>query len=126
MEIRVSTKDELKEAINKKYSKIVVIGELASDLKKVSVIKKLSASAIGTLTAAITAAIATAPPTGGSSLLAFKFAAPTIAAKSGLDAAVVIIAASLGISLIIALFKDYNVKWTTRPDGTMEAEFSRK
>ncbi len=49
------------------------------------------------------ATCATIPLTGGGSV----FAVSSLAALSGLDIAVIIAAASIGIALIIAVFRDY-------------------
>ncbi len=97
--ITVSNKKDLKQAKEDGYNEIIVEGKLADDLKKT---KKIAIASGVTLTA-ITAAIGLAPSTGGLSLVA---AAP-IAAMTGFEVAAIIIAASLGLGLIIALFKDY-------------------
>lgn len=97
--ITVTTKGELESAKNKAYEEIIVAGKLANDLKKSKSIASAGVATIGILTAALAAT----PFTGGLS----AFAAVPIAALTGLEIAAIIIAASLGIALIIAVFKDY-------------------
>lgn len=98
--ITVATKSELESARNKKYEEIVVTGKLANDLKKSKSIAYAGVATIGVLTAALAAM----PFTGG--LSAVAGIAP-VAALTGLEISAIIIAASLGIALIIAVFKDY-------------------
>ncbi|MFA7240757.1 MAG: hypothetical protein WC091_11640 [Sulfuricellaceae bacterium] len=97
--ITVTTKNELESAKNNGYEEIIVSGSLANDLKKSKSIAYAGVTTIGILTAALAAA----PFTGGISALA----AVPIAALTGFEIAAIIIAASLGITLIIAIFKDY-------------------
>ncbi|NMX65643.1 hypothetical protein HBO12_22165 [Pseudomonas sp. WS 5059] len=97
--ITVRTKTELESAKNAGYEQITVQGELADKLKSS---KKIAVA--GTITVGLlTAALAAVPFTGGLSMAA---AAP-IAALTGLEIAAIIAAASLGLGLIIALFKGY-------------------
>ncbi len=97
--ITVSTKSELSSARDNGYDEIIVVGKLASDLKKAKTITYAGAVTI----TALGAALAAIPFTGGLSV----FAAAPIAALTGLEISAIIIAASLGIALIIAVFKDY-------------------
>jgi hypothetical protein len=99
--IKVSTKAELESAKDKKYSKIIVTGELADSLKKTKKIAYISGVAI----AALIAAIAATPFTGGISGAVGLTAA---AAFTGVEIGVIILAASVGITLIVAVFKDYD------------------
>ncbi|WP_421338122.1 hypothetical protein [Aeromonas veronii] len=99
----VSTKTELKNAQENNVQEIVVVGELADKLKKTKKIAQLSSVGLAALTGLIGLATVTAPATGGLSYLA---AAP-VAAFTGLEVAAIITAASLGLGLILAIFKGY-------------------
>ena len=101
--ITVTTKYELKKAQEEKIENIIVSGKLADTLKKAKQITKLSATGFGILTAALGVGTVTAPITGGLSMI---IAAP-VAALTGLEIVAIITATTLGIALIIALFKDY-------------------
>jgi hypothetical protein len=97
--VTVTTKTELESAKSNGCEMIVVKGDLANNLKK-----SKSIAYAGTATLAILgAALAATPFTGGLSF----FAAAPIAALTGLEISAIIIAASLGMALIIAVFKDY-------------------
>ena len=96
----VSTKYELESAKNDGADEITVIGELADKLHKA---KKIAYVGAGTL-AVLTAALAAAPFTGGFSMVGF---AP-VAVLTGLEIAAIIAAASVGLALIIAVFKGYD------------------
>jgi CBS-domain-containing membrane protein len=95
----VTTKDQLEAAKNSKVDEIVITGKLANDLKKT---KKIAYASVGTI-AVLTAAIAATPFTGGLSAIGLI----PVAAMTGFEIAAIIIAASIGITLIIAIFKDY-------------------
>lgn len=97
--VTVRTKDELATARKSGAEQIVVQGELADKVKRG---KKIALAGSITI-AALGAALAATPMTGGLSILA---AAP-VAALTGLEIAAIIAAASIGLALIIALFKDY-------------------
>jgi len=97
--ITVKTKEELESAKHNGYAEIIVSGELADDLKKSKKIALAGAVTLGVLTAALAAM----PFTGGLSAVA---AAP-VAALTGLEIAGIIAAASVGLALVIAVFKDY-------------------
>ncbi|MFI3155242.1 MAG: hypothetical protein QX199_03710 [Methylococcaceae bacterium] len=101
--VTVNTKEELSQAKDAKATEIIVTGELANKLKRAKKITLLGAGTLAAVIALLGTATVTAPITGG---LSYAFAAPA-AALSGLEIATIIVAASLGISLIIALFKDY-------------------
>ena len=99
----VTTKQELEAAKKRGDMEIVVKGELANKLKKAKKVTMVGAGTLALLTAAIAAATVTAPVTGG---LSYFMAAP-IAAASGLEVAAIILASTIGLALLIALFKDY-------------------
>ncbi|HFV8339274.1 TPA: hypothetical protein ACIABX_002342 [Escherichia coli] len=98
-EVTVRSKDELETAQNSKAEIIIIEGELANKIKKTKAVTKVS----GVVIAAMIATCATIPLTGGGSVLVVS----SLAALSGLDIAVIIAAASIGIALIIAVFRDY-------------------
>ncbi len=98
-EVLVRTKSELDEARKNKVSIIIIEGELAGKVKKS---KKIAYAGTGAI-AAITAAVAAAPFTGGVSMLA---AAP-VAALTGFEIAAIIAVCFIGVGLLVALFKDY-------------------
>lgn len=97
--MRVSTRAELEAAKNAKLAEILVVGKLADDLKKSKKIATLGVVGI----AALGAAVGLAPVTGGLSGLG----SVGVAAMAGVDIAVIITAAAIGIALIVAVFKDY-------------------
>jgi len=97
--INVSTKSELESAKNSGYKEIIVVGELAGQLKKGKSIAMAGVATIGVLVAALAAM----PFTGGLSVVGV---AP-VAALTGLEIAGIIAAATVGIALIVAVFRDY-------------------
>lgn len=103
----VTTREQLKAAQDSGVAEIVVVGELADKLKRAKKVALLSGAALAAITAAITAATVAAPFTGGLSYAAFAAGAAPAAAMTGLEIAAIITAASLGVALIVALFKDY-------------------
>jgi len=104
---KVTTREELKAAQASGADEIVVTGELADKLKRAKKIAMLSGAALAAVTAAITVATVSAPVTGGLSYAFFAAGAAPAAAMTGIEIAAIIAAASLGVALIIALFKDY-------------------
>lgn len=109
----VTTKDELKAAQERGDLEIIATGKLADDLKASKKVTKIGAGAAALLTATLGVATLTAPITGGLSY----FAAAPVAAMSGFEVAAIILAASLGLALLIALFKDYEEISFTPGDG---------
>lgn len=103
MSLTVKTKAQLKQAKHAGEKEIVVEGELADKLKKSKKVAMLSGAGLAVLLAAVGAATVAAPITGGLSY----FAAAPVAALTGLEIAAIITASTLGLGLIIALFKDY-------------------
>ena len=95
----VHTKQELDAAMKLGVQEIVVEGELAKHVRNGKRVRTIGA---GTL-AVLGVAIGALPFTGGLSL---AFAAP-IAASTGLGLALVIAAISVGLALLIALWKGY-------------------
>ena len=99
----VSTKEALALAKRNNEVEIVVVGHLAEKVKSSKKIAALSVISIAVLGGAVGLATIAGPETGGLSIIA---AAPVLG-WSGLEVSAVIIAASLGLGLIIALSKDY-------------------
>lgn len=97
--ITVNTKSELENAHEERYEEIIVEGSLADKLKTGKKIVYLGSTTL----ALLIAAIAAAPFTGGLSF----FAATPIAMLTGMEIAVIIAVAAVGVALIIAVFKDY-------------------
>ncbi|WP_319780058.1 hypothetical protein [Maridesulfovibrio sp.] len=116
----VRTKDELEQAMDEKAPVIVVQGELAEDLNKGMKLSSASAVTLGLLGAALAAV----PFTGGLSLLA---AAP-IAAMTGLEIALIVAVAALGLALVLTVLKDYKKASFTRkgPEGETELVLERE
>ncbi|MEK4138263.1 hypothetical protein MHB75_09120 [Kurthia sp. FSL E2-0154] len=120
--IEVSTKEELKLAVKNKEKMIIIKGDLAKKVHASKRITKMSKVAIATILAGVggTAAIGlvAAPATGGTSV-AFLMGAAGAAGTAGTGAATgvgvasavpaIIIASAIGISLIMAVYKDYSV-----------------
>ena len=107
MAVVVTTKAQLKQAKEAGEKEITINGDLANKLKKSKQIAMLGGVSLGILVAALGGATVTAPVTGGMSYLALASVAAPVAAITGIEIAAIIVASSLGIALIIALFKDY-------------------
>lgn len=103
MSLTVRTKAQLEQAKTAGEKEIIVEGDLADKLKKSKKVAMLSGASLAALLVAVGGATVTAPITGGVSYLV---AAP-VAALTGLEIAAIITASFLGVSVIIALFKDY-------------------
>lgn len=99
----VTTKQELEAAKERGDVEIIVEGEFANKLKTAKKVTLVGAGTLGLITVAIAAATLTAPVTGGLSY----FAAAPVAALSGLEIAAIITASAIGLTLLIAVFKDY-------------------
>ena len=82
---------------------IVVVGDLALKLKKSKKLALLGSASIAVLTIALGTATAVAPMTGGLSY----FAAAPIATLTGAEIVAIVAAASVGLTLVLAVFKDY-------------------
>lgn len=102
--ITVTKKEELEKAKKEKYDEIIVHGDLADKLKKAKKIAFASKITLCVIASAIGTSIATAPITGGLSMAAL---AP-LAAVTGLEIAAIIAATSIGLALLVAVFKGYD------------------
>ena len=112
--IIVRTREELELAKNRKIDEIIVLGELAEKLKKARKITKLSTAGLAILIGVAGIAVATAPVTAPVTAGLFALGAGAVGSSSaviatltGLDIATIITATSIGITLIIAVSKDY-------------------
>ena len=138
MAIIVRTQKELKHALANNTYNFIVTGKLAEDLKRSKKIAKLGKISLAILTVSIAAVLA-APVTGGTSgaigavgigtVGALNFIAPpavAAAAGTGISTSVILsVIAVGGISIVLALFKGYDVKYSMGPSG-LTAEFTRK
>lgn len=102
-EVVVRTKSELDAARKNKAELIIIEGDLAAKVKRGKKVAYASGTAITVLTVTLAATTATAPVTGGLSY----FAAAPVAAMTGFEIATIIAVCFIGLSLLIALFKDY-------------------
>lgn len=125
--ITVTTKEELKRAINEQYDEILVIGKLAKKVKKAEKIKTLSPKALAMISGLAvvgTGAAVAAPFTGGVSAAAFAAAAAPAAALSGLEVSVIAFIAFVGLTALSILFDNYTeVEVQTHPP---KIKFERK
>ena len=107
--ITVSTKTDLELAKSRGYAEIVVLGNIADNLKRTKKITYTSVAALAIISAAlIPLAVVVSPAANPVTVgLISRFAAAPVATLTGLDISTIIIASSLGLTLIIAVFKDY-------------------
>ena len=97
--VNVSTKEELKSAMDLGAPEITIVGSLANDLHRTKRVAKLGAAALAAIAALGVAAV----PTGGLSM----FAMAPVAALTGMEISAIILALSVGVALILAIFKEY-------------------
>ena len=99
--IKVTTKAELKRAVDAGREEIIIYGDLAKKVSQAYRVKKYSKVAIGALSAALAGIVATGP-------IGMAAAVP-IAAVTGMEAAVILAVAMLGFALVMTLTKDYDL-----------------
>ena len=116
--VTVRTKEELERAKNNGVEEIIVVGELAQKLKTAKVIGTLSKITIGL----VAAALAAIPMTGGLSMVAL---AP-VAAMAGVDIAVIAAVVFIGMSLLLAILKEYDIRVTVDKDGNVVVILEKK
>lgn len=112
MQVIVRTKEDLKKSIESKIDTIIVIGPLANDVIKAQKIKKIGKAAcisLGLATSAIIAAVAAAPVTGGVSGIAALAPVAAASALTGLEIATIIFVCTMGVAVLMAFYKDYDV-----------------
>ncbi len=117
----VESKNSLRKAFESGSEKIIIKGKLAKEFDLTKKIIPLGSAAIG----ALVIGIASIPATAG---LSMAVAAP-VAAASGIGAEVVLaIIAVGGVSIILALYKNYDVKVTCRDakGNAIEMELTKK
>lgn len=129
--VTVKTKEELKKAIDKKEEEIFLEGEIAEQYTKLKPLFKLSMPKLiaieGLILLVIGAGAATAPLTAGGSFVLSVAAATPIATLSGIEVALIILAASVGISLIITSTKEYDFDFDVEmSDKIPRVKFKRK
>lgn len=105
----VTTKEELAAAKKAKVESIIVEGELADKLVRSKKVAKLSAASLAIITAAVAGGVVLAPVTMGTSLGVTSVGLVAAAATTGTSVAAIIAASSIGIALIVAVYKDYRV-----------------
>ena len=106
--IQVSTKEELKTAVDAGYDEITVVGDLAKRVSKAYKIKKYSKVAIAALVAAAGGVAVTGP-------VGVAVAAP-IAVLTGIEIAVIIAILVLGVALVLTLTQGYDLEVDTGTD----------
>ncbi|RQS19401.1 hypothetical protein [Burkholderia sp. Bp8998] len=102
----ITTVDELKHAQKSGVAEFLVTGELADKLKKTRTIMTLGPVALAALGAVAVAAI----PTGGMSTVGFL----PIATLTGMEAATIFFIAVIGLTVVLALYKDYDAEFTMK------------
>lgn len=116
--VTVSTKEQLEAAVDAHIDEIVVEGELAKRIKDG---QKLRTA--GKLTLMVLAAgVAALPFTGGISM---GLVAP-IAATTGLNAAAIVAAGFVGLALLLAVYKGYDITIEYDRDGSLRVRLKRK
>lgn len=126
----VRNKKELEKAVAEKVKKIIVVGDLAKKVDKAYKIKGLSKrkiALISSLAVGAEASIATAPLTGGVSMLAATPAVVGVAALTGIEIVAIMAVLFMGISLILLLAKEYKKsKIRVNKDGEFEVVLEKE
>lgn len=108
----VKDKNELKKAYEDKVDEIIITGDFAKKMNKAKVISKMTPAKLAILGAALTAAsggIAMSPFTLGASFVISIAAVTPVAVKTGISISAVIAISSIGLALLMAVFKEYDV-----------------
>ncbi|MBR8702214.1 MULTISPECIES: hypothetical protein [unclassified Fusobacterium] len=114
----VRTKEELERAKNNGVEEIIVVGELAQKLKTAKVVGTFSKATVF----ALVAALAAVPATGGLSMVALV----PIAAMTGVEIAVITAVVFVGMSLLLAILKEYDIRVTVDKDGNVVVILEKK
>lgn len=129
MQVTVQTKNDLKKAIENKVDTIIVTGSLAGNVikaQKIAKLGKFALASLGLTASAIVAAVAAAPVTGGVSFaVAVPLAAP-LAALTGLEIATIIFACLMGVGMLIAFYKEYDIIEMSAKQGVLTVRFEKK
>jgi len=104
MTVIVTTREKLKATKNNGENEIWVTGKLADKPKNTQKISTMGKAGLATLTATLGVAAITAPMTGE---LGLSCALTKGVAMMDIELAAIITASTLGIAMLIALFKDY-------------------
>lgn len=108
----VRTKEELKRAYAEKVDEIIVEGKMAKQIRDLERIKQFSPVAIGALAAAgvaFAAGSVAGPLKGGMSFIIESAVLTTTVTTTGLSIPLIIFACAVGVSLLFAIFKEYDV-----------------
>ena len=116
--VTVWTKEDLAKAVDAHVDEIVVEGELAERIRDGQKLRSVSKLTLATLTTAVAAA----PFTGGISLAA----AVPIATLTGLQVAVILAVVFVGLALLLAIYKDYEITIEYDSDGSLRVILKRK
>lgn len=103
----VSTKEELSRAKDDGAKNIEVVGELADKLKRAKRIATLGPVALAAISGAAGLATITAVPTAGVSYGFLAASLAPVAAFTGVEVMGIIFAVTLGLGLILAIFRGY-------------------
>ena len=108
MLVTVKTREELENAKNNGADEIIVVAELADELKKAQAIAKMGKVSLAILAGILGLGAVTAPVTGGVSFGIASAALTAVGAAStaGLGTAAIIAASALGIALVLAIFNE--------------------
>lgn len=107
-EVIVTTKVELKHAKEARAEVIIIQGQLAADVRRTKKVAIIAGGFSSVALAGLVAALAATPTTGGASLALYAAAAGTTAtAFTGIEIATLFLAGSIGITLLVSIFKDY-------------------
>lgn len=128
MQAIVRTKEELEKAIESKIDTIIVTGPLANDVIKAQKIKKIgkvACASLGVATSAIIAAVAAAPATGGISGIAALAPVAAASTLTGLEIATIIFACTMGVAVLIAFYKNYDMIEMSLENGEPKVVFKK-
>lgn len=129
MQVTVQTKNDLKKAIENKADTIIITGSLADDVikgQKLAKLDKIALASLGFTASAIAAAVATAPVTGGASIAVAVPVAATLAAMTGLEIATIIFICVMGVSVLWAFYKEYDIIEISVTQGVLTVRFEKK
>lgn len=125
-EVVVTTKDELEKAVKDGIDTIIVQGKLANNVKRIKSIKrksKITLLTLGVIAATIPASAILAPASGGVSIPIAYFTATSTAALTGTEIALILAIALLGMSLILQILDNYDLKMDAKGKlGDVEGE----
>ncbi len=116
---RVTTKTQLKKAQENNVDTIIVAGKLAEKLYKAKKVSKIGKVAL----VGLAVSLALTPMTAGLSVAA----ATPIAAAAGLEVSTVIAVSAIGLTLVLAVCKNYSMRIVAKNgDKIIELELTKK